>query len=372
MDITGFSKDWSKTIELEGKTQEQVMAELEQMMGEYIEFASGIDFEQFQRDGEKLIDTVTRMIDAMALIASVKDWDIQKMYNDINLHQNTYKEALNEIDKQLSDAIDALPTLTGEEWGNKITEIGELTKQRYELEIQYLTYIKSLAESITEDINKTIESIQLEGMTREQKIDYYNQKLQDLYAKMLTTTDPTELQQLYEEMKYYWSAGWSLMTEEEKKKFGQASIDFWNDVNAYLQKALQDAVTAEEEAVKSLQEKLDAIDWTPLYNLSDAAQAAANSLENLSTQNTNENIPSYQSGLDYVPYDNYIARLHSGEAVITAQGNRALQKLASMANEGTPILINVSGDIAPFIQIAAETGANRAINIIKRNPAVIR
>lgn len=36
--------------------------------------------------------------------------------------------------------------------------------------------------------------------------------------------------------------------------------------------------------------------------------------------------PSHASGLDYVPYDNYIAKLHKGEAVVTANAAKAFRK----------------------------------------------
>lgn len=42
------------------------------------------------------------------------------------------------------------------------------------------------------------------------------------------------------------------------------------------------------------------------------------------------NIPGHKLGLDYVPYDNYIARLHKGERILTAKENEQLIKFEKM------------------------------------------
>ena len=49
---------------------------------------------------------------------------------------------------------------------------------------------------------------------------------------------------------------------------------------------------------------------------------------------------SLRSGLDYVPYDNFPARLHEGERVLTKEENKDLSR-GSQAVELAPVLVNL-------------------------------
>lgn len=47
-----------------------------------------------------------------------------------------------------------------------------------------------------------------------------------------------------------------------------------------------------------------------------------------------EQLPGHKSGLDYVPYDNYVARLHKGERVLTAKENKQLMTVQKLSKTG--------------------------------------
>jgi hypothetical protein len=49
---------------------------------------------------------------------------------------------------------------------------------------------------------------------------------------------------------------------------------------------------------------------------------------------------SHYNGLDYVPYDGYVARLHKGERVLTAQENREYS--GGSSSNGKPFVINIA------------------------------
>jgi TP901 family phage tail tape measure protein len=66
LDISGFSKQWAEQIDLEGLDAEAATAKIREWMASYVEFASNIDFSQWQKSGEDLIDTIDRILIAMS------------------------------------------------------------------------------------------------------------------------------------------------------------------------------------------------------------------------------------------------------------------------------------------------------------------
>jgi hypothetical protein len=496
LDVSGFNKVWSKWIDgLENMTEEQVQEALKNMMTDYIAFASGIDFEKFRKEGEKVADTIDLMITAMASIATIvkpkwdettkSGWDIAKMYDNINLHANTYKEALDQTDKKINDNIKAMNDMASskafdpEEWRTKMEEIGVLIQDRYNLEIEYLTYIKTLQEEVKTKIAAQIEKYTVDQFTTmAEQWSYVVGKLAKDWDSFIGETDPTKIatlfnsltegmDQLYnmavnfknmadslaesaastyekmytdtlndqEKIKYYNKEFWDTYAKYEaakgaglidlQTKYGQQLIDLANTgwgltgidktatlnllkpvldeietdaranskavtdlINTVIIPSLQSfadtvntklaaAIDAEILALDNMKKSLELINYAPLYELGSAASHAAMELWKVKAYSTEAFyrppiVTSAQSGLDYVPYNNYPANLHRGESVITASGNKALQmileKLSKDGGSTQPINIYVSD----LVDVAIEGGSNLAIRKIKSNPEVLR
>ena len=84
------------------------------------------------------------------------------------------------------------------------------------------------------------------------------------------------------------------------------------------------------------------------------------------------NIPGAKSGLDYVPYDDYLVRLHKGETVLTAKEARAYRagKAAGASGgadydgvgfagggRGVTIIQNINSPVQSEVELAAATEA---------------
>lgn len=167
LDISGFAKDWSATVELEGKTQEEVMQELRDMMGDYIEFASGIDFGQWTKEGEDLLDTIERELTALQklpdVLESFDDFEAAIMGNYDAIAR--WKDQIQEAEGNIQTLKDALAETTDPAQALEYAEaLKQAVYEKYQLEIQ-------MVKELDAAIKQTELSIINFALSMQQKID---------------------------------------------------------------------------------------------------------------------------------------------------------------------------------------------------------
>ncbi len=116
------------------------------------------------------------------------------------------------------------------------------------------------------------------------------------------------------------------LEDEELRRFLEAAGV--EDVDRVI-KGIRDGNLAEDEGIKildSLNSGLQSRTWKD--KLFTTARNIASTISGLLTIKANVNgktsaLPGHKLGLDYVPKDNYVARLHKGERVLTAEENKA-------------------------------------------------
>ena len=114
-----------------------------------------------------------------------------------------------------------------------------------------------------------------------------------------------------------------LSDEEKRKLLQEAGVQDVDKVIDGLDKGKQLSEDKGVEILKGLKSGLENTTWQ--NSLFGIAGKIASKLTNMfsikASVNTSE-LPGHKDGLDYVPYDNYVARLHKGERVLTAKENK--------------------------------------------------
>ncbi len=108
---------------------------------------------------------------------------------------------------------------------------------------------------------------------------------------------------------------------------------------------------AEDEGInilKSLHNGLSNTWWK--NNLWSSARNIASTLSGLLTVKANVNgntsaLPGHKLGLDYVPKDNYVARLHKGERVLTKEENEAYTEAKNSSKRNNQNTMNFGSQI---------------------------
>ena len=139
-------------------------------------------------------------------------------------------------------------------------------------------------------------------------------------------------------------------------------------------KGIQEGNLAEDEGEKILENLNAGLSNTAWQNtLWAKARGIASTLSGLLTVKANvngstSNLPGHKSGLDYVPYDNYIARLHKGERVLTAEENKQLMQMEKASKLRTPNMKAIGNSVVDSMKTVFTT-PNITFNVQKMDEA---
>ena len=114
-----------------------------------------------------------------------------------------------------------------------------------------------------------------------------------------------------------------LSDDEKRELLKQAGVQ---DVDKVIEGLNDGKKLSEEKGVeilKGLNTGLKNTSWQDkLFGVASGIVSKLTGLFSIKASVNTSQLPGHKDGLDYVPYDNYVARLHKGERVLTAKENR--------------------------------------------------
>ena len=153
----------------------------------------------------------------------------------------------------------------------------------------------------------------------------YSPKLQEASSKMMMATlfrlkqDPLFRKTALDNMQGFLNG---LNDSQLRETLEYAGV---SDVNKVMQGIREgNLAKAEGEKILSALNRglQDGSLTSSLFKTARGLSSRLSSMFSIKAKVDTSSIPGHKSGLDYVPYDNYIARLHKGERVLTAEENR--------------------------------------------------
>ena len=134
-------------------------------------------------------------------------------------------------------------------------EVNSLSRQYYELQLQYLARIQQIQESITTSIAQQREQIQLAGMDDQQKANHFFERMLALRGQLEAATDPEDINRLTQQIQSYVSQALGLAPDNADMRARLMSIlgDIEVIASTRLAQAMQDEANRDDKPASALE-----------------------------------------------------------------------------------------------------------------------
>lgn len=284
---------------------------------------------RYNEMGSTIIDTTKKWADSS--LREIQN-NIVEQKRELQENKNIYEKYGSEIaQQQMQQAQRNLENLAN--------ELIARTSTIDNLGTEEILAWKTLAENSYEEYQKAISKVSPKMQDEIQKTTgviavetpYAKQTAENYINSIINSLDKDE--QFRKEAVDSLNAYLSGLSDEEKREFiKQAGVQ---DVNKVMEGLQQGKQLSEEQGVEILKGLKTGLQDNGLIisainqakNIASRIVGAFSidvpSIINKTTKNAAQAaLPGHKDGLDYVPYDNYVARLHKGERVLTAEENK--------------------------------------------------
>lgn len=264
---------------------------------------------------------------------TTKDWTDSSL-KDIQEHIIKEKETLNEYKKIYENTGSEIALQQQEQSQQNLKKLAEELANRTStidtLGEEEISAWKTLANSSYEEYKNAISKIGPEMKTKIQEATgvvvqetphgaEVTEKFANAIVKELDKDSDFKKEALSSLNSYI-----SGLSDEEKREFlKKAGIQDVDKVMEGLKEGKQLSEDQGIEILKGLNSGLkNSGQLTSLYNSASGIVSKLTNMFSIKASVSTDSLPGHKDGLDYVPYDNYVARLHKGERVLTAKENK--------------------------------------------------
>lgn len=256
-----------------------------------------LDMESFVRERyTHVFDAIGGQMDTVfdTMIAKSSGVEIEKIVNQVasfftvlDAHKNLLENYADAVDtandtlfdaaaKQLDSLHDLIAAYDGSYEANQ--QLSQGLAQRYQLELQMLAQIDSVAGSINKTFAKSIEQIKLSQMTEAQKYDYLTDRAEALAAGLSGMTDPAKIQDTMDQINSLAMQAWNTLDSSQQATNAGGFISFFEDVLKEAQDQLDKAKAGIIGDNESLQTAIGDQVVASMQTAADTQQTAADTM----------------------------------------------------------------------------------------------
>lgn len=404
---TKAHKDFVKELAGEPQTVEEARAKVEELEQQYEE-ASKARLEAFSSDAgfsgdtvemERLAEAIKQAKQNLADLEAQEQAAAEEAAKPANVIKAASEEYAAAAQSILEDYQNTYTTIYNglHDVGSAFTSQIEVVKMSWDDFMGNLTGNTEVLQQIDEDFAFISEKADLAGISVDGLSQYlasmstgeqagFLAGLRDELEDMSGGTEglSKKLAELMDNISAYEAAGaetsdgLALAVENVKSRMQEAADSYVEKVGDLDQEAA--ATEAATNTMSGLVAGIDSSTPGVLAKLDSLASQMKSRLTNSFANYTltikanikGSNVPGAKSGLDYVPYDDYLVRLHKGEKVLTAEEARAYRSGKSAGapggadydgagfaggGRGVTIIQNINSPVQSEVELAAATEA---------------
>lgn len=108
--------------------------------------------------------------------------------------------------------------------------------------VQLIVQLEGVKRAIVAMFDATSEQMRLATMDPQQQFDYWQKRADDLYAQIMASSDPGEIERLSREFNTAWSNAWGMLEPDQQAQFGQAWAARLDELSTNIADHIQDVI----------------------------------------------------------------------------------------------------------------------------------